>query len=111
MLPYNGKIPATETTLYTVPKKRKAEIGFFTCINNGSVASTLALYVTVRGVKTRITPSLNLKPGGGWELESRQIHLPENGTISGVAGVADIIEYFISGNEDIGSGNTNKQVN
>jgi len=102
MLPFNGQVPVTETTLYTVPPKRIAVIDILRCVNDGTVASSLAIYVTMRGTKTRLTPSVSLKAKGGLDVppEGTKLRIPADGTISGVAGVADIIDYTISGVEE-----------
>lgn len=93
----DGQLPASKTTLYTVPAGKTAIINSIVLVNVAGASRTVNLYVNLSGVSRRILPQ-NLTLMAGAKIDDNtQITLEAGDLIEGDCSSATSVDYVISG--------------
>jgi hypothetical protein len=97
---YEGQLPDSKDTLYTVPADTSAIVVNITLVNTDSSARTVNLYYKKSGSTSRriITKDLSLTAGVSHERKGR-LTMGTGDEIEGDASVAAVVDVVISGLE------------
>ena len=93
----DGQLPASKTTLYTVPASKVCILRSIVLVNTDTSAKTVNLYIDFTGTSRRIiAKDLSLDAGARF-VDDTPIILEDGDKIEGDAASADKVDYSLSG--------------
>lgn len=96
---YQGQLPSSAATLYTVPGSTSAIIRHISVVNNDTVARTFALYRGGTAATNYITPPAMVVLPGGMQEWDGAMAMAATETLRGVASVATQLSITVDGDE------------
>lgn len=96
---YQGQLPSSAATLYTVPGATSAIIRHISVVNNDTVARTCAFYRGGTAATNLITPPAMVVLPGGMQEWDGAMALGTTETLRGVGSVASMLSVTVDGDE------------